>query len=387
MPIGEHGVISFTVNDCGTVTAHTNMRVANSHRLLQLHATAQSKAKAELALKAKCARIRDMGAGTVDASMTLNRLADMYMEEKRNTLRTGSIDSYKSNIKKIKKGVGNVGVQEATPMVLQRFIDDVAEDSRSSAKTCKSILSGMFRIAVRNGALAHNPVSELDSLRRKEGEEDRKAQAIPLDKVGYVFERLQDIPAIVRNDEVELLKFMCLTGLRASEACGLQWDCVDFERGYIRVERQAERVKGEGLRIAPYTKTQCSRRRIQVPPALMDRLKSRHERQSEDPALNPHDLVFPLPTGNIREENLLNRHLREGRTKLGLPGLRITSHSFRKTCSTILESMGASRLAIRDQLGHEDVELTENVYIARYVHTQETASQLEEWAEDNGFYR
>lgn len=89
--------------------------------------------------------------------------------------------------------------------------------------------------------------------------------------------------------------------------------------------------------------------------------------------------MFPLPNGNVREANLLNKHLRLNRDALGYPELRFTSHSFRKTCASILEAQGAPKLAIRDYLGHEDEQLTERVYIARNLHTVETASTLDAW--------
>ena len=154
---------------------------------------------------------------------------------------------------------------------------------------------------------------------------------------------------------------------------------MDFDTGEIRVERQAERVKREGMRVVPRVKTPASKRRIHIPKATVELLAARKARQEADGLPNPHNLVFPLPTGNIREGNLFEKHLRKNRAALGYPELVLTSHSFRKTCASILEAQGASTLAIRDYLGHEDAVLTEKVYIARNLHTVQTAKTLDAW--------
>ncbi|RYP98206.1 phage integrase [Bifidobacterium pseudolongum subsp. globosum] len=312
--------------------------------------------------------------------MLLRRLAELFLEEKAKKLTGGSVASYQSNVKTVVEGVGGLQIREATPMVLQRFIDGVVDvHGHGAAKTCKTVLSGMFKIAVKNGAINHNPVLELDSVKRPDTVEGRAADAIPLDGLHTVFTAIEGIPALVRNDEVDLCRFMVGAGLRVSEACGLQWDCVNLDDGEIRVERQAKRVVGEGMQVVPWVKTEASRRRIHIPMATVELLRVRKVRQCEDGLPNPYDLVFPLPTGNIREGNLLDRHLRDNREALGYPELRFTSHSFRKTCASILEAQGASTLAIRDYLGHEDAVLTEKVYIARNLHTVQTAKTLDAW--------
>jgi hypothetical protein len=48
--------------------------------------------------------------------------------------------------------LGDLRVEEATPGCVQEFINTVdAEQRQGEAKTCRSVLSGMFGIAVRSG--------------------------------------------------------------------------------------------------------------------------------------------------------------------------------------------------------------------------------------------
>lgn len=378
IPVGQHGEIWYEpVGNRWRAVCRYRGLDGNLHKLPRM---GDSKERARRNVEHAFAGLNLHAGGDVDDRMLLRRLAELFLEEKAKKLTGGSVASYQSNVKTVVDGVGGLQIREATPMVLQRFIDGVVDvHGHGAAKTCKTVLSGMFRIAVKNGAVNHNPVLELDRVKRPEDVEERKADAIPLDGLRTVFASIETIPALVRNDEVDLCRFMVGAGLRVSEACGLQWDCVDFDTGEIRVERQAERVKREGMRVVPRVKTPASKRRIHIPKATVELLAARKARQQADGLPNPHNLVFPLPTGNIREGNLFEKHLRKNRAALGYPELVLTSHSFRKTCASILEAQGASTLAIRDYLGHEDAVLTEKVYIARNLHTVQTAKTLDAW--------
>lgn len=378
IPLGQHGKIHYEpVGDKWNAVCRYRSMDGSFRSLKRVGA---SKERARRNLEQAFTELNLHAGGDVDDRMLLRRLAELFMDDKAKKLSRDSLASYQSNVKTVVDGVGGLQIREATPMVLQRFIDGVVDaHGHGAAKTCKTVLSGMFKIAVKNGAINHNPVLELDRVKRPDDAGDRAADAIPLDGLRTVFASIETIPALVRNDEVDLCRFMVGTGLRVSEACGLQWDCVDLDTGEIRVERQAKRIAHEGMRVVPRVKTPASKRRIHVPTAVVDLLKARKARQQADGLPNPHDLVFPLPTGNIREGNLLDRHLRDNRAALGYPDLNLTSHSFRKTCASILEAQGASTLAIRDYLGHEDAVLTEKVYIARNLHTVETARTLDAW--------
>ena len=86
----------------------------------------------------------------------------------------------------------------------------------------------------------------------------------------------------------------------------------------------------------------------------------------------------------MRDINRLNLDLSEVRDELGCPGVKITSHTFRKTCASLLHDAGLETLDIADYLGHADPNVTEKVYIARGRNTSKAASVLEGIAENAG---
>lgn len=58
-----------------------------------------------------------------------------------------------------------------------------------------------------------------------------------------------------------LLKVDLFTGMREGELLGLMWDCVDFDKGTILVNKQLHRSqkKGEGYYFAPPKTTRAGR--------------------------------------------------------------------------------------------------------------------------------
>lgn len=374
IPLGQHGEIWLTEpsdKTNGKWIAKCEYR-GDDGRMHRMSRANKSREKARYKLETAFEEKVKQGGGSVTADMKLSRLLELYLEEKARTVKEGSMAAYKSSAKHIANRIGDLYVSEAKPLVLQRFIDYVTENvGAGSAKTCKTILSGMFKIAVQNGALIHNPVAELDAV---EQDKEDAADPIPLDKLGHVFDIISSTRAFVTNDEVDLLKLMAWTGLRVAEACGLCWDCVDLDAATIAVERQALRSKGRGIVLEDSTKTDAGHRKIHVAPFVVDMLRERQRFTADD---NPLNLVFPNPRGGAHDKGTVQRHVRESRDRFDCGDLRISTHSFRKTCASVLDASGASSLEVADYLGHEKPDVTEKVYIRRFQHTQESAQRLE----------
>ncbi|WP_432624522.1 tyrosine-type recombinase/integrase [Bifidobacterium sp.] len=373
MPIGQHGAINYVRGD-GKWTAKCKVR-CNDGRLRQLERTRTSKLGAQMAVEKACENIRQRSFGTIDLDTKLEDLAQRFMFDVRAKRTNGTIQTYGTAVRHITKRLGAYAIQEATPARLQDFIDYVVRHSGADqAKSCRTVLSGMFGMAIREGALVHNPVNELERI---EHVGKRGSDAIPLEDLPYVLKAIDD-SKLAENDEADVFRFMAGTGFRAGEALGLCWDCVDFRHHTVTVKRIAKRVKGKGMALEEHAKTETSARTISVPSCVMELLQRRHDVQASRGGGKPNDLVFPMPLGGIRDVGLLDRHLRGVRKQLGCENLRITSHSFRKTCASILHRQGLADLDVADYLGHSDVSTTQRVYIARGQKSEEAAMMLEE---------
>lgn len=370
IPINSNGTINLKELEPGKWRARTYYRYPDG-KLKQIEVMGVSRPKAEAALKAKISKLRNRHIGAISPDMPLRNLAAKYEEVKRGSSRPRTMDTYRTNLRIVKRYMGELTIAEATPDVIQPIMNRIRNDhGHGSAKGVRSVLSGMFSLAVRNGALTHNPVSELENIRKggKIG-----SDPIPLDMLEEFYRLVEANEAFVRNDEVDLIRFMCGTGLRGGEALGLCWDKVDFRQDAISVECQSQRISGEGMKLVAYTKTDKGIRKIHVSKSIMALLERRRETMTP----NVHNLVFPTPLGRIGDIGTFGRHLREQRKTLGMEGLRITSHSFRKTCASILHSQGMGDLDVSDYIGDNDVKVTQTVYIQRSTKSLDAARMLD----------
>ncbi len=329
-----------------------------------------TKAKAEQALKSDLRTIERGSGGTISPSTRLNRLAERFLEEKTAANRSdGTITTYTVAVRAhIKPDIGDLSIDEATPELLQDFLGSIAKDhGHGAAKNCRSVLSGMFGIAVRNGAAERNPVRELERI-SKPGKVG-SAALLPENLSGFL-EAVDSDDKMVAWGHNSVFRFMAGTGLRIGEVCALTWDRLNFEGKTITIDRTAVRIKGEGMVLQDHPKTSNSSRTISVAQDVVDLLlgiKARNEPASGD-------TVFPTLQGKIQDPSNVQRDWRERREELGYP--QITTHSFRKLVATLLDEAGLSARDVADYLGHEDPSVTQDVYMARNRESKRAASVI-----------
>ncbi|MEE1622930.1 hypothetical protein V1259_16340 [Zafaria sp. J156] len=85
--------------------------------------------------------------------------------------------------------IGDLAVAEAKPDKLQKFLTTVhREAGHGAAKNCRSTLSGMMALAVRSGAIARNPIRDLERITQPKGK--KGASAIALEELPGVESRI-----------------------------------------------------------------------------------------------------------------------------------------------------------------------------------------------------
>jgi integrase len=147
----------------------------------------------------------------------------------------------------------------------------VSTHGAGTAKTVRSVLSGMCALAVRHDALAVNPVREIRLTSPKPKDAPR---ALTIAEARQLLVWVTYDHYAVEHDVPDLLAFLVATGCRIGEALGLTWDRVDLDHGTVVIDRQAIRIKGQGLRMMP-TKTDAGTRALALPSWSLDMLKRR----------------------------------------------------------------------------------------------------------------
>lgn len=406
LAIGTHGSIAATAqvrSEAGTWVgagqgqraerwrARTKFRDADG-RVRDVERFATTKAKAENALKAALVdRSVPVKGGAVRPDMAVRELAALWEAERLDggDLAPASVRVYRTTLRAHVTGwtdgdgkrvepttaLADLRVREVTVRAVRQAVDSVSRDSGTgAAKTLRSVLMGMMRLAVEAGALPANPVRDVQvravngkgAKGRVEGSARDHRRALTADEraalLGYV-----DADRYAQEaDMADLIAFMLGTGVRVGEACALRWDAVDLTAGSARIAATLVPVPGTGMVVQEATKTEAGNRTVYLPAWLVERLVERDRSAT--------GMVFPSPRGRVRDQSNTSAAMRRILDDAGLGWA--TSHTFRRTAATLMDQAGMSARAIATALGHENPSMTMNVYMARDLGDERAAAVL-----------
>lgn len=263
--------------------------------------------------------------------------------------------------------LGELRLGELSPARIDHFLQQKRRTSGySTAKLCRSVASGVCRLAVRRDALRSNPVRDVSTLEKRGGKE---ARALTPAECTEWLAVLDENELSVRKDLPDLTRFMLGTGCRLGEAVGVHWEDLDLDRHLLHVQRTVLRVKGRGL-VAKRPKTRSGERILRIPFWLVKLLRQRKIRAAV--TTGP---VFPDARGGYRDRNNVEADYRKVRA--GTKFDWVVPHVYRKTVATMLDQGGVSARMIADQLGHSRISMTQDVYMGRRAVDCSVASALD----------
>ena len=209
-----------------------------------------------------------------------------------------------------------------------------------------STLRSFFRWACREGHLEKSPAKGLPA--------PRVPKTLPRAMTLPDTERLLEADAdegFVPERERALFELLYATGLRVSEAAGLDLEDVDFSARLVRVTG-----KGSRERIVPFGETAGDALRSYLP----SRAALRHGAADEDGASG--EPLFVNARGGRLTPRSMARLLKRRLRAAGLPE-EISPHALRHTFATHLLQAGADLRAIQELLGHASLSTTQ-----KYTH-------------------
>jgi integrase len=263
--------------------------------------------------------------------------------------------------------MGGVRLGEVTTPLIDKVLNDIRKRvSAATAKTCRTVISGVLSSAVRQGAVMSNPVREADRI---ESTPKKSPRALSARERVTLLQQLQDDPVARRHDLPDLVFFMLATGVRIGEALAVIWSDVNLDAGTVEISSTLIRVRGEGL-LRKGTKTRSGERLLALPASAVAVLRRRF--MSGARLDQP---LFPDIRGGFRDPANARRELRDARGDTELAW--ITSHTFRKTAATILDEAALSARLIADQLGHARPSMTQDVYLGRRAGDDQAARALD----------
>ena len=299
------------------------------------------------------------GAYIEPTNMTVGQWLDTWLKEYKVNVRPETKASYEMHIRvHLKPDLGKIRLNKLTTHQIQLLYNKLINERGLSPKTVKNVhgaLHAALEQAKINGYLRINP-SEGTTLPKIEKEE---IKTMDIDDVSTFLQA-------IKGDPYELPLFVDLfTGLRQGELLGLTWDCVDFEKGTLLINKQHNRAKGE--KEFHFSPLKNSRPRCLTPAsAVMDALREQKKRQQEWAEAagsawdNGMDLVFTNELGRYINNKTLWMNFKRIAKELGMEELRF--HDLRHTFSVNSLQAGDDIKTVQENLGHATAAFTLSTY-------------------------
>lgn len=253
--------------------------------------------------------------------------------------------------------LGGLALQRIRPAHVQVVLDEMAEQGYAPAtiRQARAVISSVFSTAVAGGLVRYNPATAAQGPKV-----ERPDLAVPTSaQVAALMEAAEDTPWAVP------IVLAAVTGARRSEVLAVEWKAVDLEDGRVRITRNLQRVRGEGLRFFP-PKSKRSRRELVLPGFVLPRLRSHRAEQAQRRLLlgegwQDHDLVCERGDGMPLDPDAFSHAFKRLGRKAGLhPDTRL--HDCRHGFATTLLERGVDPAITSAVLGHSSTYFTADVY-------------------------
>jgi len=248
-------------------------------------------------------------------------------------------------------------LEELRPVDIQRYVTykrtsgrkDGKEGGLSKASVRKhlNIIKQAFNDAVLLELIQTNPA--LSIRMKKSTNITEEARFISREEAQAVLDALEGHPLH------DLVMITLYYGLRRSEALGLKWTAVDFEKETISICHTV--VKGSTIVAKDRTKTESSRRTFPLLPEVKELLQKRKEDMPTQ-----SEYIFTWENGKLFRPDYVTRGFQRAIKRKDIAHMRF--HDLRHATATILFDRGWTLADVQHWLGHTDIETTKNIYIA-----------------------
>jgi integrase len=346
LPVGTWGSISTCVERIDAkgkpvrYLSKANFRDHDGH-VRDVTAFGKNKSAAERALLKKLQdRAKANQSGELTAMHKINHLLDLWekrfegqiADDKRSPT---SLDTYRRSLKNhVRPAIGELRDRKSLDTVLTKIKTTAGA---STAKTCRAIISGAMKLAVRYGAITVNPVREVDTI---EAPPKNPPRALTSEEVTLLRTSLSADARAVEADLPDLTTFMLGTGVCIGESLAVLWHQLNLDAGTVEITHTIARLKGEGL-IRKRTKSKAGERLLHLPNWDVATLRSRHAT-----GIHLDDTVFPDTIGGYRDPSNTRRALRTALSPIGSTARRDLGLSLR----TVRRETGMTRKQVADTL-------------------------------------
>lgn len=249
-------------------------------------------------------------------------------------------------------------LSDLTAKILQDYFNRKISSGLSS-ETIRKHYANIHKFldyAVRLEIIPHNPSDRVVLPKKNRKQRGNAFSIVELGKLLSLF----------KDDPIELaINLTAMYGLRRSEVCGLKWDAVDLQKGFITIQHTAIVDCGHVI-YSDNTKTESSYRRLPIMQPIRELLETAlHKRNVMRDLLgesyHTSDYVCCWDDGSPILPEYLTRHYRKKLSESDLPQIQL--RNLRDSCATLLHQNGFDVKNIQNWLGHADPDTTARIYV------------------------
>ena len=305
------------------------------------------------------------------SSITLGTFVQQWLDIHKTTLAPKTAIQYEQLVQDyILPQIGKIKLRELRLDRIEAHYTTLQEDGLSprSVRFVHSILHKCLNDAIRRGYVGYNASQGATQPRI-----EHKEMSI-LDE-GEVMQFL----ITIQGSSHEALYILAIkTGIRRGELLALKWSDLNWKNGTIRVQRQVQRIKEQGMIFRP-PKTRAGRRTIQLGEQTLQTLRNQFERckmLKEVAGRNwkDLDLIFPSTVGTPLGGSNVLKDFKAQLEKAGIKEIRF--HDLRHTAASLMLNHGVPVLVVSKILGHSKTSTTLDIYGHLIPVMQEDAARI-----------
>ena len=323
----------------------------------------KTKAEAAAKLRELCVLVEN-DEYSEPTKMTVGTWLDTWLSEYTNNIKELTKVTYETQVRvHIKPTLGKMPLAGLKAHSIQALYNQLFKGKDEmpglSPKTIKNVNGVLHRAldqAVTLGYIKTNPYNGVVLHRIERG----GVQPLTDDELNKFFS------ACKGNPYAKLFFVDIFTGMRQSEIMGLTWDCIDFTKNTIYINKQLIREKKQNGIFKFAALKNDKPRSIRTPLAVMNVLSARKQEQQEnklfvgDAWQDTMNLVFTDPLGKHYSHNTLSHNFKRITESIGLEGRRF--HDMRHTYAVTALQSGVDVKTVQDNLGHHTAAFTLDVY-------------------------
>lgn len=276
--------------------------------------------------------------------ITLAYTMDEWISKHELEIEESTVYGYYKIINKLKEHFGNIKIRKLTSDMIQDLIE-LLRERNTRAKTVTNytkVLRMILNYAKKRGYITSNPFDDVIIPREK------PVEICPLTQ--------EEIDKVLSVDCIPWVKdgivIAYRTGMRKGEIYSLKWNDINFEKGFIQVQRTQSLTKESKVKLK-LPKTKSSMRRISIDKELIKYLEIMRSKTDGE-------YVFPGPNGPYRIPWNLSAYFRSACIQAGVAPRRF--HDLRHTHASLLLADDTHPKIVQERLGHSDISMTMDTY-------------------------